>query len=106
MVRRDYIIRMIEQFFQLLNRLQSLKKDQRLDEATTTLDDEFKRLVGSGADGITRFSETELLAKLIQGEPTLAVREKTLMLATLLKEAGDVGAAQERMEDSRAYYLK
>lgn len=106
MVRRDYIIRMIEQFFQLLNRLQSLKKEQRFTEADATLDEEFKRLVGAGADTVAQFSETELLAKLIQGEPTLAVREKTFMLASLLKEAGDVAAAQERLEESRACYLK
>jgi len=106
MIRRDYIIRMIEQFFQLLNRLQSLKQDQQWDKAAETLDDQFKRLVGVGAQAATRLSETELLAKLIQGEPTLAVREKTFMLTSLLKEAGDVAAGQEKLEESHACYLK
>jgi tetratricopeptide (TPR) repeat protein len=34
------------------------------------------------------------------------VRNKTLMLTTLLKEAGDVAAAQDRVEESRGCYLK
>ena len=106
MIRRDYIIRMIEQFFQLLNRLQSLKQDQRWNEAATTLDDQFKKLVGCGPSEAVELSETELLAKLIQGEAPVAVRDKTFMLASLLKEAGDVAAGQDQSEESRKYYLK
>jgi len=106
MIRRDYILRMIEQFFQLLNRLQSLKQDQRWKEAATTLDDQFKQLIGCAPSQAVQLSETELLAKLIQGEASMAVRDKTFMLASLLKEAGDVAAAQEQRKESREYYLK
>ena len=106
MIRRDYIIRMIEQFFQLLNRLQSLKQEQRWNEAATTLDDQFRQLAGCGPSEAVQLSETELLAKLIQGEASVAVRDKTFMLASLFKEAGDVAAAQERIEESCKYYLK
>ena len=40
-------------------------------------------------------SETELLAKLIEGEPTQVVHQKTLLLVSLLNEAGDLAAAPE-----------
>jgi hypothetical protein len=106
MIRRDYILRMIEEFLQILARLKSLKQEHRWEEAAGTLEEQFHRLVGAGAQATAQLSETELLAKLIRGEPTLAVREKTLILATLLKEAGDVAAAQENFEESRACYLK
>jgi hypothetical protein len=106
MIRRDYILRMIEEFVQLLQRLNSLKVSQRWDQASGTLDEQFRRLVGVKAQAVAQLSETELLAKIIQGEPTLAVRDKTLMLTTLLKEAGDVAAAQEHQQESRTYYLK
>ena len=86
MIRRDYILRMIEEFVQLLARLNSLKHSQQWDQASGTLDEQFHRLVGVNATVVAHLSETELLAKIIQGEPTLAVRDKTLMLATLLKE--------------------
>jgi hypothetical protein len=105
-IRRDYILRMVEEFFAVLSRLKSLKQAQHWQEAAGTLDSEFQRLVGAGPDAIAALSETELMARLIHGEPTLVVREKTLMLTALLKEAGDVAAGQGQLEKSRACYVK
>jgi hypothetical protein len=51
-------------------------------------------------------SDTELMAKIIAGEPTLAVRDKVLMVTRLLKEAGDAASAQNNEEASMAAYLK
>jgi hypothetical protein len=51
-------------------------------------------------------SETELLGRIVAGEATQGVREKTLIVTTLLREAGDVAIAQERLDDGRACYLK
>jgi hypothetical protein len=106
MIRRDYILRMIQEFFEALARLNRLKAGQKWNEAAGALDEEFKRLVGSGAAAVAQLSETELLACLLRGEPTQAVHEKALMLTALLKEAGEVAAAQDRGEESRACYLK
>ncbi len=106
MIRRDYLLRMIAEFLELLSRLQSLKRGQLWGEATGLINAEFERLIGAGAEAVERLSETELLAKVIQGEPTQVVRDKTLMLTALLKEAGDAAAAQGREEQSRAFFLK
>jgi hypothetical protein len=51
-------------------------------------------------------SDTEILARLIQGESTLLVEAKAFMLATLLKTEGDLVARQGRLEVGREYYLK
>src|SRR5438552_12694541 len=96
MIRRDYFLRMIEEFMQVLARLSSLKQGQHWQQATETLDEAFQRLIGSGAAAVAGLSETELLARLIQGEPTQIVHQKTLLLTSLLKEAGDLAAAQNR----------
>jgi uncharacterized protein DUF6483 len=106
MIRRDYILRMIEECIRALARINSLKKDRRWDEMSETLDAEFQQLIGAGPQVVARLSETELLARLLQGEPTQVVRDKTLVLTAQLKEAGDVAAAQDRPEDSRECYLK
>lgn len=106
MIRRDYILRMIAEFLELLSRLQSLKKGQLWGEATGLINAEFERLIGAGAEAVAGLSETELLAKIILGEPTQVVRDKTLMLTALLKEAGDAAAAQGREEQSRAFYVR
>jgi len=106
MIRRDYILRMIEEFMQALSRIRSLKQDQHWQEAAGALDEEFKRLIGEGAQAVARLTETELLAKVIRGEPTQVVHTKTLLITTLLKEAGDMAWAQGQLEASRASYLK
>jgi hypothetical protein len=97
---------MIEEFMQVLARINSLKKGQLWREADDVIDKEFKRLVGAGAQAVSQLSETELLAKVIQGEPTQSVHHKTLILTTLLKQAGDVARAQNRLAESRTCGLK
>src|SRR6185436_4635590 len=106
MIRRDYILRVIEEFVRALARINSLKKGQQWQQASEALDEEFKRLTADGAQVVVRLSETELLARLMQEGPTQVVRDKTLMLTTLLAEAGDVAAAQDRPDESRECYLK
>ena len=106
MIRRDYILRMIEEFLQALNRMRALKKDQRWNEATETLDEEFNRLISGGAQAVVGLTETEPMAQLIKGEPTQAIQTKTLMLTTLLKEAGDLSVAQTKIAESHLFYLK
>jgi hypothetical protein len=46
-IRRDYILRMIEEFVQALARINALKKDRRWQEAAGVLDEEFQRLMCS-----------------------------------------------------------
>jgi hypothetical protein len=62
-------------------------------------------LVASGTTAVAQLSETELLARLLQGDPTPVVRTKTLILIALLREAGDVAVARGRLEEGRTYYL-
>src|SRR5436309_1899409 len=106
MVRRDYILRMIEEFFQALSRIKTLKTAREWREADLAVDQEFQRLLAMDAQAVVQLSETELLARVVRGEPTMAVREKTLMIATLLKEAGDVWTERQRQDESRTCYLK
>lgn len=106
MIRRDYILRMIEEFLQVLSRLRSFKRGQLWDEAAAELDAEFKRLVASGPASVLDLSETELTARLLEGEPTALAGPKTSLLVALLKEAGDVALAQDQGEKARSYYLK
>jgi hypothetical protein len=106
MIRRDYIIRMIEEFTQALARIRGLKKDQRLQEASALTEEEFKRVTGLDSDSVLRLSETELLARLIQTDAGQGVREKMLFLTTLLRETGDTAVSQDRLEEGRVCYLK
>jgi hypothetical protein len=106
MIRRDYILRLVEQFLQALSRIQGFKKEQRWDDADVALDEEFQRLIKQGAEGVGSLSLTELLSRLIEGEPTQAVQMKTFMLVTLLQQAGDLAIAQNQIELGKSHYLK
>jgi hypothetical protein len=106
MIRRDYILRKIAEFLEVLSRLQSLKQEQLWRQAQHSIEEQCRDLLGLGTAEIARLGETGLLARLIQGEPTQVVRDKVFMLTRLLKEAGDVGAGEGRADDSRALYLK
>jgi hypothetical protein len=70
------------------------------------VDDEFQKLLGTDVGTVAQLSDTELLARLIRGEPTQAVREKTVIVATLLKEAGDLARVDNRVEQGRTLHLK
>src|SRR5215472_4544379 len=102
MIRRDYILRMIEEFMQVLARINSLKREQLWQEADSVIDEEFQRLLGSGAKAVLQLSETELLAKIIQGGPTQVLHQKAQLLTTLFNEAGEVAMAQNRIEEGRS----
>jgi hypothetical protein len=106
MLRRDYILRLVEEFAEALARIRALKKERAFGEASILTESEFRRITGIDLEALLKLSETELLARLIETEPLHAVREKTFFLTTLLKEAGDIATAEDRMEEGRACYLK
>jgi uncharacterized protein DUF6483 len=106
MIRRDYLLRAIEELIEALSRIRALKESRRWEAAGLSLDEQFQRLTGCDSRSAVRLTDTELLAKLIQGGSTHAVPEKTLVLAALFKEAGDVAAGRDRDDESRVFWLK
>jgi len=106
MIRRDYLLRQIEQFVAMLAKIAGLARDGQWPGASATVAGEFQRLAGANGPEVLKMSDTELLARLIEGEPAQGVETKAFMLATLLKSNGDLLAGQGRLEESRRYYLK
>jgi hypothetical protein len=99
-------LRQVDQFVAMLTEIAGLTKNEQWQEASAVTAGEFQRLTGMDAQEVVHLSETELLARLIQGEPTLLVESKAFMLATLLKTNGDLIAGQGQLEESRQYHLK
>jgi hypothetical protein len=97
---------MIQEAAELLSRIQSLKKEQRWSDAEGTVENQLETLVGANVQTVASLSQMELLARVIRGESTLAVKEKTIFVSALLKEAGDIATAQDRDDEARACYLK
>jgi hypothetical protein len=106
MIRRDYILRQIEQFAAMLAQIVGFVKNEQWTEASTTINQTAQRLTGAEVHELVHLSETELLARLIQNEPDVTVEAKTFMLVTLLKTQGDLLVGQGGVAESRAHYLK
>jgi len=96
MIRRDYILRMIEEWGAMLRRTRKQIDAGDHPAAGEELDKAFLELVGTGAEAVSRLSETELLARLTMEGPTHVVREKALILVALLQQAGEIHAAAGR----------
>jgi hypothetical protein len=106
MLRRDYILRIVEKFAQMLARIREQTDAGQYDEAGEGLDSAFLELMGLGAEQICRLSETELLARLAAEGPTQAVPDKIRLLVALLQQAGLLHAAEQREAEAQAYWLK
>ncbi len=106
MIRRDYILKSIEEFARALRKLLEYSKSGQWHEAAQTAGDQFQQLIGLDAAAALQLSETELLARLIQHGATDPVGVKAMMLAALLKATGELFTAQERVEEARISYLK
>jgi hypothetical protein len=106
MMRRDYIIDQVERFAAVLAKILGFTKEAQWQNASVAAGQEFQQLIGVDAPQALQMSDTELFARLIQGEPSHVAERKVFMVATLFKATGDVMAGQGRAEESRLYYLK
>jgi hypothetical protein len=106
MIKRDFILRMIEQWAGFLVRLQGLKTEQKWEEATALTNEQAEKLLGLSPETISKSSETELLAALVSQGPIHAIPEKISMLVRLFSEQGDLAREAGSEERAAALYRK
>jgi hypothetical protein len=106
MIREDYVLGWIKRFVRLLAEIAGLVKADQHRAAAQRIDLALRELLGLGADSLQSLSEGEIMARLTLGEATQLVREKCLILATLLDHLGTVLAGQDRHSEARECLLK
>jgi hypothetical protein len=106
MIRRDYILRAIEECVHALTQIRAMRQDRRLGKARQAVDAQCEKLASAGARYLAQLSETELLARLALGQPTQTVRARLFLLISLLQEAGEIAAAEGRLADAREASIK
>jgi hypothetical protein len=104
MIRRDYILRMIEEFVRALARINEQKQKHLWREAESGLEEQARALTGSDLATICTLTDTDLLSHLLQTGDFQAQTEKTFMLARVLIDAADVAEAENR--ETRAIELR
>lgn len=106
MIRRDFIIRMIEETARALAQIRSLRQSGRAEAAREMVDAECEKLAALGAAGIAGLSETELLARISEGQFAQTVHLRTLAVVSLLREAAEIASGEDKTEAARGFYLK
>jgi hypothetical protein len=108
MLRRDYIMRMIEEFSRGLAKILDQKRQKLWPEAQRSVEEQISALTGTTLADIMTLSDTELLGCLLKTGEATGPGVKALLLARLLLEAADSADAQENQsaDISRALRLK
>jgi hypothetical protein len=104
MIRRDYLMRLIEQFVEALSKLLKLKANKNYEEALSLIGQTYEELLGFDSLFVNSFSTEDLISIIsIDGVPDV---NKCIIIATLLKEEGEIYEAQNQKDISRMRYLK
>jgi hypothetical protein len=105
MIRRDFILRMIEEWGRALAQIRALRQGGRAQAAREAVDAECQKLTALGVAGILRLSDAELLARVSEEQLAQTVHLRTLAVITLLREAAEI-VSEERPEEAREIYLR
>lgn len=113
MVRRDYILRMIEQLgavWAVIVRAAALRAGGKYQEAGALLDQTMRQQFGFGGDTLERLSADELIAVVRLGRSASVdeevIVERLLLLGAILREQADLHAAQGSQDKAAGYALK
>ena len=96
MIRRDFILRMIEEWGRALAHIRALRQGDRAQAAREAVDAECQKLTALGSAGILRLSDAELWARVSEGQLAQTVHLRTLAVVTLLREAAEIEERRSR----------
>jgi hypothetical protein len=91
--RRDYIIRLIEEFGVLWARLVEQMRGGNIPAARLTLDQAYQRLLGMTPADVHAMPIGHLVARISLGAPPDDARSQCWILCALLRSEGDLAAA-------------
>lgn len=106
MFRRDYVIRLIEEFGVLWARLVEYLRGADLPAARLTIDRAYQQLLGLPPYDVQTLSVGNLVARLHLGVPPEAGREQCWVLSALFRAEGDLALAAGLHEPARRHYQR
>ena len=106
MIRRDYILRIIEEFVGVIHRVFNLTSRGQYDAAHDEIERALHELIHFDSDAALRATEQELVARM----QILSVDEdwhaRTLVVATLLAAEGDIRRHGDDVDAGYPFYLR
>lgn len=104
MLRRDYLVRMIEEMTEVLGKVFMLRQNKKLTEALWSLDELYKRQFRLHARLLDTLPAKDIVELFHSGGELEA--DKLQSLARLLKEEGDIRLAMQEEEEAIARWMK
>lgn len=104
MLRRDYLVRMIEEMTEVLGKVFMLRQNKKLTEALWSLDELYKRQFRLHARLLDTLPAKDIVELFHSGGELEA--DKLQSLARLLKEEGDIRLAMQEEEEAAARWMK
>ncbi|SDG47456.1 hypothetical protein SAMN04488542_1464 [Fontibacillus panacisegetis] len=104
MLRRDYLVRMIEEMAEVIGKVFDLKQQRKTVEALWTLDELFQRQFRFNSALLGSLSAKDIVDLFRNGE--LIEADKLQSLARLLKEEGDVYLLSGQSDEGTVRHMK
>ncbi len=105
-IREDYIIGWIKRYIRWLAEITGFVKAQDYEAAAHRADLALRELLGIGADSVINLTDGEILARLSMGDPPPVVRDKCLLVATLLFHLGETAQGRGNPDLAAECWLK
>ncbi|GAB4123917.1 MAG: hypothetical protein Fur005_34520 [Roseiflexaceae bacterium] len=100
MFRKDYIIRIIEEFGILWARFVEHMRGGEINPARLTLDLAYQRILGMTSDEVLALTPGELVARLHLSMNPEAARDQCLILAALLQGEADLALREDQKQQA------
>ncbi len=104
MYEKDYILRLATQAARAIAQIMAFKQAGHYEEALSQIDHTLEEFLGLRATMAAQLSASELI--LICRFGNVLDKDKALLLATLLKEEGDLYAVEDKASESHTRYIK
>ena len=105
MIRKDYFLRLIEQATKGIRYAMMGVQAENYEEAHEAVGESLRQLLGLGLPAVANLSDEQLLG-ILQLHHAQDWRERSLVMAALLKTEGDVCGYEGREKRQFNYYLK
>lgn len=104
MIKKDYILQIIEEIANFLKDINRLLNDEKIEDAETYTDEVMQKFLGLSADTI-KILPYEQLISFMRMDREIG-NEKCIVLGVLLTKKGDIAELKNDFDESYNYYLK
>ena len=106
MIHRDYLLRLIQEFFQVLAAILESRRSGDLKAVEKNLDHASQAVLGMDREAVLELNERELKGELIRAGSTQEFSIRAQILSRILTESAEQASGRGRKEEAEQFYLR